>query len=222
MLKVLKPLGITTLISASLIGLTGCGGDDASSKSKPASETSNSTSNETNTEVEESASTEETTVPEEALYAEGLKEDLAFLTENQLELSQESYDFIVANHTLFPAKTNADIEKAKKMTDSSINVKLLNKNVQPYLSKVASFEGDVVTVEEKPLENGDTLSVTHVLDDEMYSYQVLMYKSTGDILEGDRVRFWGVPVGPSSFENVSGGTTNVQNFFGAHIEKVQQ
>ena len=70
------------------------------------------------------------------------------------------------------------------------------------------------------LDNGVTLSVTHILDDNMDSYQVFLYKTTGDILEDNVVRFWGVPVGSSSFENVSGGTTNVQNFFGSHIEKI--
>ncbi|WP_157723861.1 hypothetical protein [Domibacillus aminovorans] len=46
-------------------------------------------------------------------------------------------------------------------------------------------------------------------------------KGTGDILQEDLVRFLRLPVGASSFENVSGGTTNVQNFVGSHIEKVQ-
>ena len=85
---------------------------------------------------------------------------------------------------------------------------------------MATFQGSVISIEEVPLDNGETIAVTHVLDDEWNSYQVLLYKSTGDILEEDTVRFWGVPVGSSSFENVSGGATNVQNFYGAHIEKV--
>ncbi|MED4727203.1 hypothetical protein P9597_03425 [Aneurinibacillus migulanus] len=59
----------------------------------------------------------------------------------------------------------------------------------------------------------------HVIDNNFQSYQILMFKSTGDILQEDKVRFWGVPAGSSSFSNVSGGTTNVQLFVGAHVEK---
>jgi hypothetical protein len=65
-------------------------------------------------------------------------------------------------------------------------------------------------------------SKRHVMDDEEFSYEVILYKSTGDILEEDYVQFWGVPVGPYSFENVSGGSTNVQVFMGSHIEKLPQ
>jgi hypothetical protein len=170
-------------------------------------------SNEDSTEVEVST-------PTEASYAEGFKHDITVITEDSLELSQESYDFIVANHTLLPAMTDADINKAKGLADPAISYKLLNKNAAPYFSKFASFTGSVISVEETQIESGDTVSLTHVMDDEYNSYQVFMYKGTGDILEEDRVQFWGIPVGVSSFENVSGGITNVQVFFGAHIEKV--
>ncbi|ETI67049.1 hypothetical protein [Neobacillus vireti] len=155
------------------------------------------------------------------LYAYGLSEDLPLITDDFLKLEQVSYDFIVKNHTLFPSKTDKDVQKVKQMTDDSINYKLLNKNATPYFEKVASFEGDVVTVEEKNLDNNEVVSVLHIIDDEENNYQILMYKSTGDILEEDRVRFWGLPLGGSSFENVSGGSTNVQVFFGATVEKVQ-
>ncbi|MBC6976238.1 MULTISPECIES: hypothetical protein [unclassified Bacillus (in: firmicutes)] len=59
------------------------------------------------------------------------------------------------------------------------------------------------------------------MDDGGQSYQIAMLKSAGEnVFEKDTIQFWGVPVGPSSFENVSGGTTNVQFFVGSHVEKL--
>lgn len=158
---------------------------------------------------------------EHSKYADSFVNDIAIITDERLTLADESYDYIVKNHSLFPALKDAEIAKAKEMADSSITAKHLNKNAQPYFEKIATFQGTVVSVEETPAEVSDTISLTHVLDDNMQSYQVFMYKGTGEILEDDRVRFWGVPVGASSFENVSGGATNVQVFLGSHIEKTQ-
>ena len=212
-----KKWTITLAILISL-GLAACGSDETDITT--AEESGDSSAN---VDVEETAVEEtvvESEIPEEAKFAELFKEQINILTDEKLELSQESYDYIVANHTLFPTNTDEAIAQAKEKTDSSISIKHLNKNAQPYFQTLTTFQGTVVSVEEVPLDNGVTLSVTHILDDNMDSYQVFLYKTTGDILEDDVVRFWGVPVGSSSFENVSGGTTNVQNFFGSHIEKI--
>ncbi|MFC3885518.1 hypothetical protein ACFOU2_19395 [Bacillus songklensis] len=200
-----------------LLGLTACGSEESASSDKSEEKVEEQTEETTSTQSEEAAKPE---VNENAKYAEMFKITLPAVTEKTLELSQESYDFIVSNHTLFPAKTDADINKAKQIADASITAKHLNKNAQPYFTKMATFQGTVVTVEEVPLDGGETVSVTHVIDNEMNSYQVIMYKGTGDILEDDTVRFWGAPVGPYSFENVSGGSTNVQVFFGSHMQKM--
>lgn len=183
-----------------VLSLTACGGSD---------ETAKTVANQTEGSEGEK-------------YAQGYKDAFYGVTQEQLELSETSYSFIENNYQLLPANTETDIKKAKDMTDSSVNAKMLNKNATPYFEKFLTFEGYVVDVQEEPSPSGDTtVSVTHVYDNNGQSYQIIMYKGTGDILEEDRVRFWGVPVGGSSFENVSGGTTNVQNFVGTHIEKVQ-
>lgn len=152
-------------------------------------------------------------------YADAFINDLELITEERLTLSDESYDFIVDNHLIFPAFNDTEIQQVKDMADSSITSKHLNKNVQPYYKKIATFQGTVVDVEEKPTADSETVSLTHIIDTNGQSYQILMYKSTGEIFEKDTIRFWGAPVGGSSFENVSGGFTNVQVFIGSHIEK---
>ncbi|WP_462410632.1 hypothetical protein [Neobacillus sp. Marseille-QA0830] len=217
------------LVSLLLVaGLTACGSDSKttsakSSDDKASEETTSETTSSKEQATEETAAedAEDDTPSADEIYAYGLSQDLPAITEDNLELDQVSYDFIVKNHTLFPAKTPEAVQKAKQMTDSSVNYKLLNKNAAPYFEKVVSFEGTVISVEEQNLDNNEVVSLTHLMDDEGNSYQVIMYNSTGDLLEEDQARFWGLPLGASSFENVSGGTTNVQVFFGSAIEKVQ-
>ncbi|MED0669398.1 hypothetical protein P4S95_04035 [Aneurinibacillus aneurinilyticus] len=226
-----KSLLFTSLAVLSL-SLTGCG--DSSSTSTPASQQEQQdTSEETKKQNEEAAKkqaeeeakqkakeeAEKKAMLEKTKYAEIAKASFSKMTENSPELPQQTYDFMVENHKLFPAKTPEDIKKAKDMADKSISAKHLNKNAAPYFNKITTFSGDVVNVQEAPIDDNDTLSLLHILDNNMQSYQVVIYKSTGDILQGDTVRFWGVPAGPSSFTNVAGGTTNVQLFVGAHVEK---
>ena len=73
-------------------------------------------------EEERETKTEETSAQTsvDAMYAEAFKIDLSLLTEEQVELSQESYDYIVANHQLFPAKTDETIAEAKGVADSRL------------------------------------------------------------------------------------------------------
>jgi len=157
---------------------------------------------------------------EKVMYAEHARSTVAWMTNNELALDQKTYDFMVNNHNLFPTKTDSDIQAAKDMADKSISSKLLNKNPIPYLDKMATFSGYVVEISETLLDDGSPIATVHVWDDNDQSYQVLLYSTTGDILEEDYVRFWGVPVGPWGFENVSGGYTNVQFLIGSHIEKL--
>jgi hypothetical protein len=220
----LKRFTVFLFLSVLVLVFSGCS-DDVEPTANDATVGETDISTEDINDVTEETSNEEiveeeASIPAEAVFAEGYKHDITVITENNLELSQESYDFIVANHTLLPAMTDADITKVKGLVDPSISYKLLNKNAAPYYSKFVSFTGSVVRVEEQQVESGDTVSLTHVMDDEFNSYQLFMYKGTGDILEEDSVQFWGIPVGISSFENVSGGTTNVQVIIGSHIEKV--
>jgi len=184
------------------------------------SEEETAATTEETTSIKKEEATEVSQPDQTSKYAEYMKLITPSITDKNLELSSTSYEFIKKNHKLFPAFKTAEINQAKQMEDASIGVKLLNKNVEPYLEKMLSFEGSVISIEETSVpDSDDTMSVVHVMDDEMNSYQVVLFKSSGDILEEDQVQFWGAPIGGSSFENVSGGTTNVQVFMGSHIEK---
>ena len=137
-----------------------------------------------------------------------------------LKLQDKTYNYIVANSTLFPAKDAKQIKAAQNKVDGKIKYGHLEKNVTPYLDKMIAVKGQVVSVEEQPAE-GDTIAFLHLMDDNFNSYRVLICKTTGDIIKGDTVKAIGVPVGAESFKNVSGGTTNSIFLFGSHIAKVQ-
>jgi hypothetical protein len=235
--KVLKWIGI---VFVALIAIGMFMSDDESTSNETSSENTETVQEEASTDdtatVEEDATDEEEKVEEKATeevveeevevaknstYAEYAEYHIPLISEETLELSKVSYDFIVSNNSLFPANAQQDIQNAKNMVDNSITFKHLNKNATPYFNKVLTFSGDVISVEETQIEGtSDIVSLVHVMDEEGNSYQVLLYKTTGDILEDDYVQVWGAPVGPSYFENVSGGTTNVQVFMGSHIEKL--
>lgn len=153
-------------------------------------------------------------------YTDLLAKDIPWITENSLTLSETSRTYIDKNEALFSAKKKSDIAKLKKKEDTTITSKHLNKNVKPYLEKVVSFKGTVISVEENT-ERDEPFSYVHVYDEAGQSYSYLTYQTTGDILEEDTVQFWGVPLGVYSFENVSGGATNAIAIFGGTIEKVQ-
>lgn len=153
-------------------------------------------------------------------YAKALKEELPLLTEDQVQLNQESYDFIVANSNLLPAKTDEDLKSLKEKTQA-VDLKLLNKNIAPYYSTLTSFEGYVVQIEEENYDNGETASWVNIGDENGNNQIYYAYKGTGDILEDDHVKFYGLPIGKYSYETLDGGYQNAQVFFGGHIEKIQ-
>lgn len=218
MKKVLKWLLIS--FGVLFIGIIGLGilTSDEDAPDAVKEEASAETEDTSKTEPQDKAESKE--VSSNTIYVDYLKSFVPRMTEDNLELPAKSYSFIEKNQKLFPAFEEEDINKAKQMTDPTVNVKLLNKNVEPHLEKMLSFEGNVVTIEEMSVSDSkDVMSLVHVIDDAGDSYQVLLFKTSGDILEEDRVQFWGAPIGPSYFENISGGTTNVQVFAGSHIEK---
>jgi hypothetical protein len=156
---------------------------------------------------------------EQQKYANLAKDLIPEFTDKNLELDDKTFDFISNHSKLFPAKTPEDIQQVKNLTDTTIESKHLNKNVSPYLDKMVVFSGSVVNIEENKVGD-ESITLVHILDDDLQSYQILLFKPADNVFEDDQVKFWGVPVGPSSFDNVSGGTTNTQFFVGADLEKL--
>lgn len=157
----------------------------------------------------------------EQTVADWLKMVLPQITYEDLELADDSYNYVTDNKEIFPADSEEEISEVKNSTDTSIDSRHLNKNVSPYYEKVLTATGTVIDVEEEEFDVIGTASIFHVFDDDMNSYMIILPKSSGDILEDDEIRFWGSPLGKFSFENLMGGHTNAQMFIGSHVEKIQ-
>lgn len=210
--------------------LTACGSEEASKVKETETVEDNaveevSTNSNNNSENEEKkgddVEKEAETTPDSnnSLYAEGYKADVPAVTENQAELTQESYDFIVKNYGLLPAKDDKSVEAVKTLTED-VDIKLLNKNLAPYYSTFVSYEGYVIQIEEQTYENGEIISWINIYDEAAgTNHNVIMYKSSGDILEEDYVQFWGIPLAKYSYATVDGGFQNTILFGASHVEK---
>lgn len=162
---------------------------------------------------------ENLTEEKDSSYADILRDGLPELTEWQAELSDESYNYINDNSRLFPATAEEAIKEAKSIAES-IDVRLLNKNIQPYFSTMLTFNGTAVQVEEDHYE-GEVAARINVYDNGR-NHIVIIFKSTGDILEEDYVRFWGVPIANYYYETLDGGGQQGIVYFASHIEKDSQ
>lgn len=205
-------LASTLLLSATLVA---CGSDESSEGMKDTK-----TEAKSNESTDNNKSKNKEDQPNLIGYSKLLAQDVPLITNETLQLQKKSYLYIQNNESLFSGKKQSDIAKLKSQEDASITSKHLNKNAIPYLEKIVSFQGEVISVEENT-DRDEPFSYVHVYDEAGQSYSYLTYQTTGDILEGDWVQFWGTPLGKYSFENVSGGFTNAIVIFGGTIEKVQ-
>lgn len=151
----------------------------------------------------------ETTAPQqniatENLFAEFINYITPDLTEEQGLMDQKSYDFIVKNYSLFPAKNKAEVTK---LVDKSITTKHLNKSLSQYLDKFIQVTGQVIQIEESETDIG-FITIVHVLDENGNSLVCVYPGQSGDIFEGDIASVIGVPITSYSFDNISGGFTN--------------
>ncbi|WP_160033239.1 hypothetical protein [Paenibacillus sp. An7] len=141
------------------------------------------------------------------------------ITENIAEINDKTYNYLVENYTLFPAISAEAKQAAQDAADPNITTKHLQKNITPYLDKMISISGDVISIQEEETDYG-TLAYVHIMDDEFNSVTGYYLGSTGDILEGDTIRLRGVPTAAYSFANVGGGTTNATLITISTIQKL--
>lgn len=154
-------------------------------------------------------------------YGDALNSIFDDLTEGSIQFDDSQIDVILENTDYLPAENDEDIDAVKQKAQA-IDYRLLNKNPQKYFGKLLTFKGQVLSIDEEIDPSDDTaISYLQIVDDEDHDYTIIMIKAAEDILEDDYVQFWGMPVGGYSFENVSGGYTNAQAFYGSHIEKIK-
>ena len=53
----------------------------------------------------------------------------------------------------------------------------------------------------------ETLTILQAYDDEGENYMVYYFGELPNVLDDDTVKIYGIPLGTTSFDNISGGTT---------------
>ena len=69
---------------------------------------------------------------------------------------------------------------------------------------------------------GDNTVTEIQMNDSDYNYYYVIYVGSLDIYKDDTVQVYGVPVGMTSFENVSGGTTVSLVMAGSYVRKTNE
>ena len=122
-------------------------------------------------------------------------------------VSDASISFIDAHENFFPTQTEADLQALEPFIDRSVEYKHLTKSITPYLSNIISIPNvSVSQIFETPLA-GHTITSMLALNQDGNCF-VIHFDRALDIYEGDTISLYGLPIATSSFDNVSGGTTN--------------
>ncbi|MDD3024697.1 MAG: hypothetical protein PHE26_12455 [Syntrophomonadaceae bacterium] len=138
-----------------------------------------------------------------------LIDSLATNTSMQFSPSSRCMDFIKEHQKIF---IDGDFEEIEKYLNTSIEYKHLAKTPGKYDTEIMLSYGTVQQIFENNVDDEfDKYSYTAILiADDYYNYYWVYYPGECEYFEGDYISFMGLPIGPSSFENVGGGTTLVE------------
>lgn len=139
--------------------------------------------------------------------------------EPSFKLTEKADSTLTKEEKLFLKNDNSKLES---MTDYSIDNRMLTKNIDKYGDKLIFVENAfVIDVNEEAIENL-TISTIQVNNTNGDIYYIYSLNAHDDVFNGDIINIHGLPVGKTSYENVSGGSTHAVVLAGAYIEKVEQ
>lgn len=134
-------------------------------------------------------------------------------------LTEKAKTMLSENESLFLENKNEGLEE---YTDTSLEYKVLTKNIDKHGDKLIYLsEAYVLSIDETELDEETTFSELHLVDAAENSFYLLSLSAYDDVYEGDVVSVYALPLGETSFENVSGGTTLAIILAGCYIEKVE-
>lgn len=134
-------------------------------------------------------------------------------------MTQKSIDFINEHEDLLPA---SDLGSIEQYVDNEIGYRNISKSPDNYGDQiiVVDYAGVVYISEEKVGDS--TFTTLQAYDEDGQSYMVYYFGALPDVLDDDYVKIYGVPLGTTSFDNISGGTTLAVVFGGCYVEKIQE
>lgn len=139
--------------------------------------------------------------------------------EPSFKLTEKADSTLAKEEKLFLKNDNSKLES---MTDYSIDNRMLTKNIDKYGDKLIFVEDAfVIAINEEVIENL-TISAIQVNNTNGDIYYIYSLNAHDDVFDGDIINIHGLPVGKTSYENVSGGSTHAVVLASAYIEKVEQ
>lgn len=208
--KFLLTVGVLATMSFALVGC------DSSSSSDSTTTESKKT--------EASATTEETSEEntDAASNIDGVGDWFEYIGQNSdqipFTISPKAKSFLNDHPEICSVKNVKDV---KKYIDSSIEYKKVEKNQNKFGDKVMKTpECYVIKAEESG--KGDNTITEIQMNDSDYNYYYVVYIGSLDIYKDDTVQVYGIPVGMTSFENVSGGTTVSLVMAGSYVQKTNE
>lgn len=125
-------------------------------------------------------------------------------------LSETSKQFISEHENFFPCKEENWYDVLGPYIDETISYNQMQKNVKPYLENLVCLYGFEVKQAKEWSVFGHTVTVLNVKDDYTGDHYVIYYDGALPYCADDFVdEIVALPVDDSSFDNVSGGITNV-------------
>lgn len=133
-------------------------------------------------------------------------------------ISPKAEEFINTHEDLVPAKSEDSISD---YVDSSIEFKKVSKNQNNFGDKIMKVnEAYVIDILEDNISEDQPMSIIQAMDADGNCYFIIHLDSV-EIYKEDTIKFYGVPVGMTSYENVSGGTTISLVIAGSYVEKTE-
>ncbi len=138
--------------------------------------------------------------------------------EPSFKLIEKAADILDTNEEAFLKNDNSELED---MTDYSIDSKMLKKNIDKYGDKFIYVEDAfVIAINEETIENL-TISTIQVSNQDGDIYYIYSLNAHDDIFDEDMINIYALPIGRTSYENISGGSTHAVVLARVYIEKTE-
>lgn len=202
-----KILLMCCIVGVAITMFVGCG--------KTSSDTNKTTAENTQETSEES---QETTEDEKI---NGLGDMYEYIGKNYesmpYTISPKAKDFLNEHPEVCPTKK---LQKVKKYLDTSVEYKKIAKNQDNFGDKIMKVsEVYVIRANEGKTDDGSTITEIQANDAKGNNYNII-YMDSVDVYEDDTACIYGIPLGMTSFDNVSGGTTISLVMAGSYIKKI--
>lgn len=175
------------------------------------SETSNKTIESNNTNQQESAASDNYTVS--SLYET--------LQDNEVApyiLSEKAKQFLSEHADYFPA---TNYEHIAGIVDTSIEYRYVEKNPSEYGDKLMELpELYVLSITEDDIGTSDKFTEIQAMDAQDNVYRIFYNGELKEVYKEDIIKADVLPLGVTSYDNVSGGTTNALVVAGAYLNKI--